>query len=113
MTTMANVTQRAKAKLIGSFREEASTLASGVGANATSLTLTTSATQIGIGSVLCVVSSTGYELYYVIAWDPGTKIATVSPGYLGTTSVTHSAGDLVEINSRFPSAAVIQAVVVW
>lgn len=111
MTTMANVVQRAKAKLIGSFREEASTLASAVGANATSLTLSTSPTQVGIGTVLCVVSTTGYELFYVTAWDPGTRIASVAAGYLGTTSVAHAQGDFVEINSRFPSAAVLQACV--
>lgn len=49
------------------------------------------------------------EIVYVWDSDPDTKAATIMRGQQGTAAAAHVAGTLLEVNPRFPSASVRQA----
>jgi hypothetical protein len=105
MPTLANIQRQVKRRLLGSYREEVSSLAAAmVDTTGTTLTLTSNPTQLATGSVISI----GTELMYVTDYQTSSKIATVIRGYLSDPT-THLAADLVEINSRFPSAGIYDA----
>lgn len=80
------------------------TLASGVGANATSLEVAQSVEHVAVGSVLAVDT----ELYLVTG-HTGTTI-TVVPGFHGSSSAAHATGAVVEVDPRVPKAALLDYV---
>lgn len=104
--TLATVVRQCKRRLLGAAREELSQLSAALtDTTGTSVTLTTVPSSMGSGSVISIDT----ELMYVTGWDPGTRIATVLRGYL-TDPTTHVVSSVVEVNSRFPSAVILDAV---
>lgn len=103
--TLAQMARQVKRRLLGSFREPISSLnVAMTDTTGTSVTLTTSPPTLGVDSVLSIDT----EAMYVTGWDPSSKIATVIRGYL-TDPATHNLNAVVEINSRFPSATIYDA----
>lgn len=84
-------------------RGPAYTLASDYTSGATTLALNETPTHIGVGTILSV----DYELFYVQGANNATKTVTVIPGYYSTTEANHSTGAIVEVDGRFPKAALL------
>lgn len=101
MSTLDALIERTRRDALLASRGPYFTLASGVGTNATLLTLNESFTQIGIGEMLSI----DYELFYVQGTNAAAKTVTVIPHWLGSSTATHSTNALVEIAPRFPKAA--------
>lgn len=104
MPTLSSLARQVKRRLLGSYREEVSTLVATITDTQSTLTLTSAPSTIAVGSVLSIDT----EMFYVTGWDPGTKIATVARGYLSDAAI-HNLNAIVEVNSRFPSATVYDA----
>jgi hypothetical protein len=62
--------------------------------------------SINHGSVLDV----NFELMYVLRWNPNLRLATVKRAVSGTTAAVGAAGDVVRVNPRFPSVAILDAI---
>lgn len=106
MTTLGTLAQNVYNRLVGSFREEVSSLAANINVPVTTLQLSSVPSQMGVGTVLAI----DYEMFYVTAWDPGAKIATVVAGYAGTTPAAHVLGTVTVVNPRFPLVACLKGV---
>lgn len=87
---------------------EALTLNGNIGANATSLVVSDPAGTILPSLRPETVIAIDLELYYVQAVT-GTTV-TVVPGYLGSTSASHTSGALVYLNPRFSQFDIMQAI---
>lgn len=70
-------------------------------AGATTMTLAQPVNAVSQFSVLSINES----LYLVTEVDEVSNIVTVIPNYQGGTSANHTAGDIVEVDARFPTAA--------
>lgn len=99
MTTAGAIINRVSRQLLSGTVEERNKLA-------TTLSDTTGGTVVMTYDLKGLQTGTifeiGSELMYVWADNSSTKTLTVERGYLGTTAATHTAGDLVTINPRFP-----------
>lgn len=102
-TTVDALVERVRRDALLASRGAVHTLDSAITANADTLTLAEVPSHIGPGSVLSI----DYELFYVKTCSPGTKICTLIPGYYGSTTASHDAGALVEVDARFPKAALM------
>lgn len=102
-TTVDDLINRVRRDALLGLRGPIYTLGFPHSAGATQLYLAQDPTQIGPGSVLAIDS----ELLYVLNVDAASKLATVVPGYLGTTPANHAVNAFVEVDSRVPKAALI------
>lgn len=105
MTTISNLTDQIERDFIVPLaRPEYDTLG---GSHGVSGQITLSTTEALVpGSILDV----NYELAYVLSYNPNLRTATCKRGFLGTTATSGSSGDLVRINPRFSSAAILDAI---
>lgn len=55
-----------------------------------------------------VVFEIGSELFYISSANTATKTMTVERGFLGTTKATHTLGDLVTLNPKFPRHTMLE-----
>jgi hypothetical protein len=105
MTTAQDLVYATQRHLFTGNREELNTLAAGVSTNATNLTFTYPSAGIKVGASLEI----GTELFYVIAVASDGS-ATVLPHQQGSTTATHSQGDVVTINPKFPQFHILGAI---
>lgn len=100
MTTFAELIAEARNHLMSEQPENLNVLDVGVSANAVSLQLRNELRQIDVGARLAI----GLEVYQVIATPsstvPGSSVQVI-PAIGGSTSTSHSAGDLVYVNPQF------------
>lgn len=106
MATVQTVIDRVYRALLAGLSEGANSLASGVDASATSLTLTYDLESIQERTVIEI----GTEQMFVWARDTTAKTATVARGWNGTTAASHSSADVVRANPRFPHSEIFDAV---
>lgn len=102
-TTVDDLINRVRRDALLGLRGPIYTLGFPHSAGATQVFLDRDPTKIGPGSVLAIDA----ELFYVLNVDAATKLATVVPGYLGTTEANHDLTAFVEVDSRVPKAALV------
>ena len=105
MTTAATILNRASRQLLSGVIEERNKLASAINSTDTTVTTTYDLGGLRTGGVFQL----GTELLYI--WDavPASKTLTVERGYAGTTAASHSSGDVLTLNPRFPRAQMLDA----
>jgi hypothetical protein len=101
--TADSLIERARRDAMLASRGAVYTLGSAYTAGATSLVLNETPSHMGMGSVISI----DYELFYVKAVSGGTNTITVIPGYFSTTPANHDVDALVEVDARFPKAALL------
>lgn len=94
-TTVASLIRQVESHLYTGTRVERDKLASGVTANATSLTTTYSRAAIKAGAKLTI----DLEEYHV--WSVSGATVTVQPGEFGSTSAAHDSGAIIHVNAEF------------
>ena len=105
MSTVATLLDRAQRSLLSGVVEERNKLASSVNSSDTSFVMTYELNGLRPGTVFEI----GTELVYIWTAVGGTKTLTVERGYMGTTAQSHSSGDLVTLNPRFPKQSMLDA----
>lgn len=102
-TTVDALVERVRRDALLASRGAVYTLGQAYTAGGTTVTLNETPTHIGQGSILAI----GYELFYVVSVSAGTKQVTVIGAFHGSTAADHDAGAIVEVDARFPKAALI------
>lgn len=102
-TTVDALVERVRRDALLASRGAVYTLGQPYTAGETTVTLNETPSHIGTGSVIAI----DYELFYVLTANPGTKQCSVIPGHFGSTNVNHAVNALVEVDARFPKAAII------
>ena len=92
--------------LLTDYVEECDTLGTLLNSVETTVNFTHDTPGIVAGAIIEI----GTELMYVFSVNATTNDATVQRGFRGTTAASHSAGDLVTINPKFPAHLVLNAV---
>ena len=92
--------------LLTDYVEEGDTLGTLLNTTETTVNFTHDTPGIVAGAIIEI----GTELMYVFSVNATTNDATVQRGFRGTTAASHSAGDLVTINPKFPAHLVLNAV---
>jgi len=92
--------------LLTDYVEECDTLGTLLNDSETTVNFTHDTPGIVAGAIIEI----GTELMYVFSVNATTNDATVQRGFRGTTAASHSAGDLVTINPKFPAQLVLNAV---
>ena len=92
--------------LLTDYVEECDTLGTLLNDSETTVNFTHDTPGIVPGAIIEI----GTELMYVFSVNATTNDATVQRGFRGTTAASHSAGDLVTINPKFPAQLVLNAV---
>ena len=92
--------------LLTDYVEECDTLGTLLNTTETTINFTHDTPGIVAGAIIEI----GTELMYVFSVNATTNDATVQRGFRGTTAASHSAGDLVTINPKFPAHLVLNAV---
>lgn len=105
MSNVGALVEQTRRLLFGSHNQQLNKLGSTITAIATTITTTYNLNGAVAGSSICI----GDELLYVWEAVPGTKTLTVSRGWLGTTPAIHTANDVIEINPRFSTPVIRQA----
>jgi hypothetical protein len=105
-TTVGDLLTRVQRDALLASRGAVYTLASAYTAGTTSLSVNEQISHIGQGSILAI----DYELFYVQAVSSGTGLVTVIPGYFGTTPANHDINAVVEVDTRFPKAVMLDEV---
>jgi hypothetical protein len=103
---LSTIVRQVKRRLLGAAREELTTLQVPL-TDTTGTTMTLSSAPSGMATGAAV--SIGTEMMYVLTWDPSARVATVIRGYLSDPT-THVVSDVVEVNSRFPTAVILDAI---
>ena len=103
MTTAGQLIDRVNSELLAGTVEERNKLASSVNASDTSFTFTYDLGPLRENTVFQV----GTELLYVWEVNSTAKTATVERGHGGSTPISHSSGDIVTYNPRFPRHMVL------
>ena len=98
VNTFGDLIEKTYRRAMGSIRERAVQLSSGITSTATSVTLTGSQTSSIMPGVLLAVDM---EVMYVISWNAGTGVATVQRAYNGSSAAPHATNALVYINPRY------------
>lgn len=106
MTTAATVIDRTLRQLLSGTVEPRNKLASSINSSATSITVTYPLEGLR-ASQICEIGS---ELMYIWSVDSGTKTIVVERGFNGSTAASHSAGDVIIVNPRFPRAQMLEAI---
>ena len=108
MTTLNDLVQVTKRRVLSDLREETDTLGANVSSGATTLSLGANQT---LGSIrAATILEVDYELFLVTSQPSSPASIPVSPGFLGTTTAAHTAGALVTVNPRFPNADIVKAI---
>lgn len=102
-TTVGALIERVRRDTLIASRGAVYTLGSAYTAGATSVVLAETPSHIGQGSIVSI----DYELFYVQTLNTGTKTLTVIPGYFSSIQSNHSQGAVVEVDPRFPKAALL------
>ena len=92
--------------LLTDYVEECDTLGTLLNDSETTVNFTHDTPGIVPGAIIEI----GTELMYVFSVNATTNDATVRRGFRGTTAASHSAGDLVTINPKFPAQLVLNAI---
>ena len=92
--------------LLTDYVEEHDVLATGVNDSATTLNFTYDSAGIVEGSIIEI----GTELMYVFSVNATNNDATVKRGFRGTTAASHSSGDLITVNPKFPAKLVLDSI---
>lgn len=105
MTTAATILNRASRQLLSGVIEERNKLAATINSTDTTVTTTYDLGGLRTGAVFQL----GAELLYI--WDavPASKTLTVERGYAGTTATSHSSGEVLTLNPKFPRAQMLDA----
>lgn len=106
MTTVADVIQETKRHLVGATRAEINVLDADIASGVSQLTVRYEQRGISNGGVLSIDD----ELMIVVNAASTSRSVDVLRGQLGTTAAAHNAGDLIEVNPRFPSFSVRRTV---
>ena len=106
MTTAATVIDRTLRQLLSGTVESRNKLASSINSSATSVTVTYPLEGLRAAQI-CEIGS---ELMYIWSVDSGTKTLIVERGFNGTTAASHTAGDVIIVNPRFPRAQMLEAI---
>ena len=104
-TTVDDFVERVRRDSLIASRGPVYTLGANYTTPATQLTLTEQITHIGYGSVLSV----DYEMFYVTNTNTATGLVDVIPAYFGSTGANHTEGTVVEVDARFPRAALMDS----
>ncbi len=102
-TTVGDLVQRVRRDNLLGVSGPTYSLAANYTAGGTTMTLAQPPGAISTFSTVTIDES----MYLVTAVDDVGSIITVIPDYAGTVSVNHSAGDLVEVDARFPTASLL------
>lgn len=102
-TTVDNLLDRVRRDALLGSRGPVHTLASDPGAGGEMFDFNEDITHIGVGSLLAV----GAEIVYVKDVDISAHTVDVIRGYLGSTASAHDVGSVVEVDPRFPKAALV------
>lgn len=106
MTTIAELVNEIDRELLSTYTAPMyDTPAASFVTAATTIQLAT-VEQVSRGATL----DCGFELMYVTNWEEGTRTATVIRGFLGTTARSGATTDLVRVNPRVSSAAIVDAI---
>ena len=92
--------------LLTDYVEECDTLGSDLNTTETTVAFTHDTAGIVAGTIIEINT----ELMYVFSVNSTTNDATVRRGFRGTTAASHTAGDLVTINPKFPAQLVLNAI---
>ncbi len=92
--------------LLTDYVEEYDTLGTALNDSETTVNFTHDTPGIVAGSIIEI----GTELMYVFSMNASTNNATVQRGFRGTTAASHSSGDLVTVNPKFPTQLVLNAI---
>lgn len=106
MSTLGALVQQTRRHLFGGGRVDLHRLGSPVSdTTTTQVTLDSSLPMTGVtrGTVLCV----GLEA--MLVWSANTNVITVERGWLGTTPQIHATGAVVEVNPRFGTPMILDA----
>jgi hypothetical protein len=103
MTTAGQLIDRVTSELLAGTVEERNKLASSIDASATTVTFT-----YGLGGLReQTVFEVGTEQMYIWSVNSSSKTAEVERGFNGTTAASHSTGDVVLVNPKFPRSQVL------
>lgn len=106
MTTPRTLVATAQRRLLGGKRERRTTLATGITAADTSLTLATTELRVLPGNTLSI------DLELMQPNEPeGAVMGGLLRGDLGSTAASHLAGAIVAVNPRWPTFDVFEALV--
>lgn len=103
-STVADIVQATLGHLHKATRVEWDKLASGVSANAGTLTTTYQRPAAKAGAKLCI----DLEEFHV--WADSGATLTVEPGQFGSTSASHDTGAIIEINPEFSTFDVFREI---
>lgn len=103
MTTAGQLIDRVNSELLAGTVEERNKLAASTDASQTDIEMTYSLGSLRENTVFQI----GTELFYVWEVNTTSKTATVERGHGGTTAATHTLGDIVTVNPRFPRQSVL------
>jgi len=103
MTTAGQLVDRVASELLAGTVEERNKIASSIDASATTVTFT-----YGLGGLReQTVFEVGTEQMYIWSVNSSSKTAEVERGFNGTTAASHSTGDVVLVNPKFPRSQVL------
>lgn len=105
MSNVGALVEQTRRLLLGAHTQQLNKLSATITATDTTISTTYDLKGAVAGSSICI----GDELLYVWETVPATKTLTVSRGWLGTTPAIHVAGVVVEINPRFSTPILRQA----
>ena len=105
MTTASNLIDRVISDLLAGTVEERNKIAASVNASATTVTVSYSLNSLAEQTVFEV----GSELFYIWAVDTANKSLTVERGFAGTTAASHTQGDVLVVNPKFPRKRILDA----
>jgi hypothetical protein len=103
VTTAGQLIDRVNSELLAGTVEDRNKLAASTDASQTDIEMTYSLGSLRENTVFQI----GTELFYVWEVNTTSKTATVERGYGGTTAATHTLGDIVTVNPRFPRQSVL------
>jgi hypothetical protein len=103
VTTAGQLIDRVNSELLAGTVEERNKLAASTDASQTDIEMTYSLGSLRENTVFQI----GTELFYVWEVNTTSKTATVERGHGGTTAATHTLGDIVTVNPRFPRQSVL------
>ena len=106
MTTAATVIDRTLRQLLSGTVEPRNKLASSINSSTTSITVSYPLEGLRAAQV-CEI---GNELMYIWSVDSGTKTLVVERGFNGSTAASHTAGDVIIVNPRFPRSQMLEAI---
>jgi len=102
MTTAQDLVEEVRRYLFAGQRETLNLLSSNPSNSDTTLTFSNDLGPLVAGTYLSI----DLEIMYVWSVSTASKTATVQRGMLGSTAVSHTAGTIVYVNSKFPTFSI-------